>query len=214
VFDLNDSSTTTGFDDFGSEWVWANEAHIQYRLGHLPGGTNVGAVYAWNTEFFNFNERFTFELGEGLVAPDSGDTWIVYASGWQYLHTQTQTDKHIRLINGKPDLEGFGLFWRGSFADDDVNPTKWSISGGVGGRGMIPSRPNDWYGVGYYYTSVQSGRLTDALGLDDYTQGAEIFYNIELTPAIHLTLDAQVIDPVASRFDTAYILGMRLKMDF
>jgi porin len=214
VIDLNDSSTTTGLSDWGSHWAWASEGDFQYRLGKLPGGTNVGAIYAWNADFFNFGNRFVFQRGEGLVAPRKSDTWLVYASGWQYLHTRTQTDAPINLLNAEPDLEGFGVFWRASLADDEVNPTEWSLSGGVGGKGMIPGREKDYYGAGYYYNSVQAGRLASALKFDDHVQGFECFYNIALTPAAHLTLDAQVIDSAQSTLDTAWILGMRLKLDF
>ena len=46
VFNTGDSSTTTGFEDFGEGWTWATEADVQYRLGELPGGQNVGVMYA------------------------------------------------------------------------------------------------------------------------------------------------------------------------
>ena len=44
--------------------------------------------------------------------------------------------------------------------------------------------------------------------------GAELFYNIALTPWAHLTLDAQIVNPVASRADTAVVLGTRLVINF
>jgi porin len=214
VVDLNDSSTSSGFSDFGHSWAWATEADFQYRLGKLPGGTNFGAVYLWNTEFFDFGGRFTFDHGEGFVAPDKSDSWIAYWSGWQYLFTKDQGEGPLNLQNGQPDRQGFGIFWRAAVADEDVNPTKWSLSGGVGGKGMIPARERDFFGIGYYYNSVQTTRLTGTGGLDDHTQGLECFYNIALTPAAQLTIDAQVIDSVQSEVDTAVVLGTRLKLEF
>ena len=214
IVDLNDSSTTTGLSDFGHSWAWATEASLQYRLVKLPGGMNFGGAYLWNADFFNFSDRFTFQRGEGLVAPDKSDTWIAYWSGWQYVFTKAQNVGPLNLQNGEPDLEGLGIFWRVSIADEDVNPTKWSVSGGIGGKGLIPGRKHDFFGVGYYYNEVQTTRLSSAVGLDDSTQGLEAFYNIALTPAAHLTVDAQVIDSVQSSLDTAVVLGMRLKLDF
>ncbi|MGB7159536.1 MAG: carbohydrate porin [Tepidisphaeraceae bacterium] len=215
VVSLNDSSTTTGLGDNELEegWAWASEASFQYRVGKLPGGTNIGAVYLWDTEFFDFSGRFTFAPGEAIVPPTTSDTWIAYVSGWQYLFARDGADGPLNLANGEPDREGFGVFWRAAVADDDVNPTQWSLSGGVGGKGMIPGRARDFFGVGYFYNSVQSSRLTSALGLDDHTQGFECFYNISLTPAAQLTLDAQLIDSADSDLDTGVVLGMRLKIE-
>jgi len=43
-----DSSTTTGFDDFGKGVTWTTEADFQYRLGHLPGGMNLGGLWSFD----------------------------------------------------------------------------------------------------------------------------------------------------------------------
>ena len=213
VGNLTDSSTTTGLTDFGEGWFWASEASVQYRLGKLPGGTNVGVIYAWDTKFFNFNGRFTFNRGEGIVAPTQSDSWMAYWSGWQYLSAEGG-DGPVDLTNGEPDRKGFGVFSWAAIADDDVNPTHWSVSGGIGGKGLIPGRDHDFFGIGYYYNRVQTSRITSALGLRDYTQGVECFYNIALTPAAQLSLDAQWIDPAQTDLDSGVILGMRLKLAF
>ena len=44
-----------------------------------------------------------------------------------------------------------------------TKPTEWAVSGGIGGRGLIPSRDNDCFGVGYYYNSIQTLRLSGLL---------------------------------------------------
>lgn len=215
VANLTDSSTTSGFEDIGDGAMWSTEADFQYRLADLPGGTNVAFVYAWDTEFFDFNQRFTFAPGEGVTRPTADSTWIAYASGWQYLcAADAPAEGPLNTANGQPDLQGFGLFWRLSIADNDVNPSEWFASGGVGGKGVIPGRERDFFGVGFYYDSVQSGRLTQAIGLDDSTHGVECFYNIAVTPAAQLSFDAQFIDSAAANLDTAVVLGMRLKLEF
>jgi len=214
LFNTTDSSTSSGFDDFGDGWSWATEADFQYRLGELPGGQNVGFVYSGDNRFFNFNGRFTFAPGEGLIPPTSDSTWALYWSGWQYLHTPEQASGPLDLHNGEPDLRGFGAFWRVGFADTDTNPTKFSASVGVGGRGLIPARENDTFGAGYYYSQVQTTRISGILGLEDHTQGFELFYNLAVTPAAQVTFDIQLIDSVASGLDTAVILGVRVFLDF
>ncbi len=215
IMNSGDSSTTSGFDDFGNGWSWAVEAQFQYQLGGLPGGQNVGSFYSTNQEFLQLNSRLVFERGVGLSVPTTDESWFVYWSGWQYLWTEDDaSDAPLSLINGKPDHQGFGLFARVGFADQDTLPGEWSASGGVGGRGIIPGRDDDIIGLGYYYSKVNADRLIGAGILDDHTQGFEAFYNIAMTPSTSLTLDAQVIEDVFPRTETAVILGARLHIRF
>jgi porin len=117
-------------------------------------------------------------------------------------------------LNGQPDQQGIGLFSRVGFADKATNPVEWALNGGIGGRGMIPSRDDDTFGVGYYYNRIQTTRLFSALGLEDSTQGFECFYNVAVTPAVHVTLDLQVVTSVEARVQTATILGLRASLTF
>ena len=52
------------------------------------------------------------------------------------------------------------------------------------------------------------------LGLTSVGQGAELFYNIGVTPWFHLTPDVQIIKPASERVDTAVVVGFRAKADF
>lgn len=42
----------------------------------------------------------------------------------------------------------------------------------------------------------------------------QTFVNFQVTPAAHLTVDAQLIDPTVESVDTAFTLGARLQVDF
>ncbi len=213
-----DSSTTTGFDKIGDGWTWASEAQVQYRLGHLPGGFNVGGSYAWAQDFNAIGRRFVFRPGEGITAtPDENDSWSLYASAWQYLIADEPADKAdapLNLTDGAPDRKGLGLFVRAGFADEETNPTEFSISGGLGGRGLIPGRDHDLLGVGVFHDEIQSRRLLSVLGVEDSASGVEAFYNIALTPAAGLTLDVQIVEAATDRIDTAVVLGARLLIRF
>ena len=71
--------------------------------------------------------------------------------------------------------------------------------------------------MGWYYsgTSNQIGPLIEALvGPVGDGQGMEIFYNYELTPAIHITPDMHLIVPAADDIDPSLIFCVRAKMDF
>ena len=50
-------------------------------------------------------------------------------------------------------------------------------------------------------------------GGDSATFG-EAFYNIEISPAMHVTLDAQVSDSALPSADTAVILGTSMQIRF
>jgi porin len=214
VFNTKDSSTTTGFNDFNDGTSWNTEAHFQYRLGELPGGMNVGGLYSFNQDFAKLGSRAVFVPGQGIIIPKQHSTWAAYWSGWQYLFAKEADGKTIDVADGQPDVEGIGLFSRFGFADKDTNPIDWALSGGIGGRGMIPSRDNDVFGVGYFYNHIQSSDLFPPSAIRNYAQGFEAFYNIAVTPACHVTLDVQVVEPAGSAVDTATILGMRASLAF
>ena len=91
---------------------------------------------------------------------------------------------------------------------------KWSGYIGVGGTSFIADRPDDRFGIAYFYNGL-SGNLKDGLdtlGIDlADEQGIEAFYNYAVTPWLRLTADAQVIDPSLSD-DTAIFLGLRAQL--
>jgi porin len=214
IINTTDSSTDTGFDDFGDGQTVSAEADFKYRLLGLPGGMNVGGLYSFNQDFNQLGGRLIFQPGQGLAVEQEDDTWALYWSTWQYLFVEDPSDAPIDPANGVPDREGIGVFARFGVADQDTNPIEWSGSIGVGGRGMIPSRDDDVFGIGYYYNRVQDTRLSGLLGIKDHTQGFEAFYNVAITPASHLTFDLQLADSALPRTDTAVILGGRLNLSF
>lgn len=213
IMNTADSSTTTGFDNVGEGWTASMEADFQYRLGNLPGGMNVGGIYAWNNDFHEFG-RLVFEPGQGLTASTDDSTWAAYWSAWQYLFVMDKSDEPINIAHGLPHRQGVGFFARAGIGDDETNPIKGSASGGIGGRGVIPGRDNDTFGVGYFYLSIQAEQLLHPEGIQDYSQGFEAFYSIAVTPAALLTLDAQLLDPPENNLDTAVVLGARLQLKF
>lgn len=215
VFLTADSSTTTGFDDFDDGGSWLTQISFQYRLGHLPGGQYAGVLYAFDQDFTKIDGRLIFVPGQGFSIPTEDDTWAVYWSAWQYLFVEGDApDRPLNLNDGQPDLQGVGLFVAAGFADQDTNPIEWTISGGVGGRGIIPTRDNDTFGIGYFYIGLQPNRLTSTAAIDDEVQGFEAYYNIAITPAAQLTFDIQTVDSAVNSVDTAVILGARLYLRF
>ena len=82
-------------------------------------------------------------------------------------------------------------------ADPKTNPYQQFYSFGFGGKGIIPTREKDRFGIGYYYLrfsrDIPAG-LRRQLSLDR-EQGVELFYNVEVFPWLHVTPDLQIISP-------------------
>lgn len=211
VMNLADSSTTSGFDDFGDGAVWATEADFQWA-GDLPGGTNIGGMYAFDADFTELGGTLNFTPGVTPSLQSESTSWGVYWSAWQYLSAQDPPPAAIDAHDGRADLEGFGLFSRLGFADQDTNPIDWSASLGLGGRGLIPTRDEDTWGLGYFYSSLQQPRSLLIDLLEDHSEGVELYYDIGLARSISLTLDTQWVAGAFSDIDDALLLAFRLNV--
>jgi len=214
LINTKDSSTASGFSDFDDGQTTNVEADFQYRLLGRPGGMNVGGLYTFDQDFAEIGGQLIFQPGQGLSVSNQESTWAVYWSTWQYVWVEEESDARIDLRNGIPDREGFGFFARAGFADQDTNPIEWSASGGLGGRGVVPTRDDDVFGLGYYHSRFQETRISGVLDANDYAEGFEAFYDAALTPAAHLGFDVQVQRPVLDEIDTSVILGARLNLSF
>lgn len=122
-------------------------------------------------------------------------------------------DQYLYTVPGKKD-QGFGLFGRFGLTDGEVNPVQEFYSIGLGGKGMIPSRDNDSFGLGYYYLAISDEfpRVIERRTQDE--QGVEFYYNIAITPWLHITPDLQVIEPAREDVDATVVAGVRMKIDF
>ena len=132
------------------------------------------------------------------------DDWGIYYNFDQFLYT-------------KPDdpTQGFGIFGRFGWSNGNSNPIEQFYSLGLGGKGLVPERPKDTYGVGYYLVNL-SNDLPSILNTSD-EQGIEAYYNIEVTPWLHISPDLQVIVRPGGGFrdrDTAIAYGLRMQMSF
>jgi len=210
-----DSSTTTGFEDFGEGTTWTTEAQFQYRIGALPGGFNLGLGYSFDNNFLDFGGRFILQPGQGIVAPTKDESWAVYASLWQYLYLESPiAEGPVNIQDGQQDHQGIGFFARVGFADDDTNPLELTISAGLGAKGLIPGRDQDTAGVGYFFGILEADRFAVAGLIDEEIHGFEAYYSLVITPAARLTFDIQVAESAQAAVDTAVILGLRLNLAF
>ena len=210
---ITDTSNRSGFNDFDDGLFAMGMLTYQYQLGGLPGGLVFMPGYGWDRDFTDLNSRINIDAGQ-LEPATKDDTWFVSTSFWQYLWTKETAKQPVDLNDGRQDLQGIGVFLRIQKADSDTNPMDYSIAGGINAKGLIPRRDNDAMGIAYVYNKLSDDRLLNAIRIDAQSSVWELFYNIELTPAVHLTLDAQVTDSALPDIDTATILGTSMQIRF
>ena len=208
-----DTSNNSGFDNFDDGMFGILSLTNQYQLRSLPGGFGLMYGYGWDGKFNEINGRINVDQGQ-LKLSTEDSTWFASADFWQYLCVEGDSAKKIDIGDGRQDLQGVGVFSRVQFGDNDTNPLDYTISGGLNAKGLIPERDNDAMGIAYNYNKLNKGRFLDLAGIANASSAWELFYNIELTPAVHVTLDAQLIDSSLPNTDTATILGASLQLRF
>jgi len=145
-------------------------------------------------------------------------TWSVYYNFDQYLWSPA----------GHPD-QGIGVFFRFGASDGVANPIKYAYNVGIGGKGIVPGRPSDNFGIGWARTELSgnfvpflSQQLRLGLGHED---AIEMYYNASFAPWFSAALDLQIIDQALERtlnasgnglrdMNTAVVLGLRFYTRF
>ena len=211
LMNYTDASTTSGFDDIGDGTTWATTADYRADLNQLPGGGSISFYYGFDADFAEVG-GLNIDPGGGVTTDTSSDSWAVDWSGWQYLYVEGDS-RAVDPGNGRQDLQGVGLFARIGIADKDTNPIYWTVSAGISGRGSIPSRDDDTWGVGLFYNDVQ-GLDRPLLSFNNANGGVEAYYDIALFGCANLTLDAQWVKSAFESVDDATILGGRLNISF
>jgi porin len=203
VLNPTDTADTAGFDELFAEGVaMSAELRLPTRLLGLPGHQLFAATW---------NSRDYVSLGQDprVVFPDvainqTSGSWSLFWNFDQYL-----------VVDPSNPQRGWGVFGRAGIADDVANPLASFLSFGVGGSSPLAGRPSDTFGVGWYRaeTSDEIGPLLQAtLGPLSAGQGVELFYNMQVTPWLHVTPDVQVLMPARDEVDTALVVGLRAVM--
>ena len=213
------NATTSGFANFNGEYTVGGQYQFSPTLGEkLPGNYRIIVGYS-NKDLTAFDIDPRHLIGEiiGVVPVAQKSSNHAFLLNFdQYLWVKDPRPDHGR--KHLPPV-GLGIFARAGWAPKDRNIIDQFYSFGIGGYGMIiPDRDNDQWGLGWSGTHT-SGDLRDDLEIlgtkiNSFEHAVEAFYNFQVTPAIHLTVNAQVIDGVQRSANTAFTLGTRLQVDF
>jgi porin len=212
LMNLKDSSTTTGFGDIGDGTTWATTVDYLGSLNDLPGGGSFSIYYAFDADFRRMGGLYIEPVAGVLTTTSEPDAWALTWSGWQYLFAEKGSGA-ADPRNGRQDLQGLGLFAQLGLADKDTNPVNWSISAGLSGRGSIPGRDADTWGVGFFYNKLQDIDY-EAIDLKGSGSGIEAYYDMALFGWASLTLDMQWVQSGFPSIENATILGARLNVSF
>lgn len=214
-------------DGLFNEVTVGAEVDVSWKMiGLLPGGFRPGFVWTSKDPAALDNDHLVPDAIEGIQVPTKNDNWLINLNFDQYLyvpkHSTADTTKSrgnavagLKTADFDANQEGIGLFFRMAITPEDRNPWNLFVSGGLGGRGVIPGRPNDRYGLGFYSMIVSNDLknqpIISRLGSE---WGLEAYYDFAITPWLQLTPDIQYIQSGLPTVKDTVVLGTRLQMYF
>ena len=208
LIDPNDHSTDAGLSDLFADGVTFAPAlnlsakYLGKTAKHSVGGAITTKAY---TPFDAIHQAIIPGPPINPVEPQRG-SWSMNYTFRQYLVERAARD-------------GWGVFGQLSFADQATSPVTTFFDVGLGGNGLIPSRPRDEFGLSYGYTDM-SDVLKDNLdllpigGRLQVEHQLEMFYNVHLAPWLQLTGDVQILRPNRPAAETAVVPAVRLRVVF
>ncbi|MBL8416334.1 MAG: carbohydrate porin [Propionivibrio sp.] len=145
------------------------------------------------------------------------ETWAAVYSFEQYLWQPEGESKR-----------GLGTFFSFGLSDGKANPVKYSYSLGLVGKGIVPGRPHDEFGIGWALTEFSDNfipYMRDTFNLGLHRESAvEVYYNFAVTPWLSISPSYQYISPALDKvqdgngnfknLDNTQILGIRVGLRF
>ncbi len=163
-------------------------------------------------------ERFFPQLLVPVRPLDTqSSTWAMFYSFDQYLWQP-----------GSDPKRGIGIFFTFGASDGEANPIKYVYSMGIGGKGVVPGRADDSFGLGWARMEFSDNfipflRKQLRLGLE-HEDAIEMYYNVAVTRWLNVSADLQIIDPGLKKtlsssgrlkdVDTAVVAGLRIYARF
>jgi porin len=220
VMDAGGQPNVSGFRDaFNEGTAMGWDVRIPTEFFNMPGSQFAGATYSTrNFRSLDPDPRLFLAGLLGLAPPTQemeGDSYSIFYNFHQYVWVKPDQDRESTGVNPATKLlQGIGVFGRFGYADPNTSPIQGFYSFGVGGRGLVPSRPNDTFGVGVFYVDISKKLPPIIRRRFGDSRGLEAYYNIEITPWLHITPNVQIIDPSNEQTDPATVMGVRAKLTF
>lgn len=219
VTDTQGEAKTTGFETTfhgPTHTTLIHEWDLKVKPCGLPGNQRIG--FTWSSmEMQHLQPRSPFKETGPLLSKVAGPKVMGWLAPYLPFNTSPDAvglyynfDQYLYTEKDDPS-QGVGLFGRFGWARQDVSAIAHDYSLGVGGKGIIPTRDNDTFGVGYYYLDL-SNELPSQFASE---QGVEVYYDFAITPWLHIAPDLQVIvNPGGTEaHDVSVVYGMRLQIN-
>ena len=176
------------------------EAHYRYNRGEgaggLPGTLKLGAY----GHFGRFaDDRFGSDGRSLAVSGSDGMPVEHFRNGAFY----GILDQQIYRVPGEEAEKGVGLFARIIGAPNDRNLVDLYIDGGIAALGILPSRPDDYFGVAVAFAKVSPDVVASdrdrnaetgiAAPVRDYEAVLELTYQARIVPGLSIQPDFQYI---------------------
>jgi porin len=204
VLNSTDTTGTSGFGELFNDGVLLSAAvRVPTNWFDRPGHQLLGGT--WNSRTYTSIAEAYIPYPD-VATPTTRGSWCLY---WNF--------DQVLVVDPTDDTRGWGPFGRAGVADETTSPIDMFLSFGVGGNVPGRRRPEDTFGIGWYYasTSRQIGTLiTSQFGPIGDGRGIECFYNYALTPAIRITPDVQYVVPALRSAEPALIAGVRGLVSF
>jgi porin len=202
VIDTEGDPGDAGFDTaFKGGTTYAAEARYTTHFFGMTGHHLIGGAYS-DRAYVDLDQDLRNIIIPDLPVQTQSGSWFVNYNFDQYIY---QPDPKVD--------RGLGIWGRFGGSDGVANPIHLFYSGGIGGKGLIPGRERDTFGIGFYYAQTANARIPQRLNFGD-GQGFEAYYEIALTPWARFTPDIQWINPSQRNESSAWVLGARLELDF
>ncbi len=205
IYDPNSAVNKTIGDAFDGGVSVRGSVDFNVQLGGLRGHQGFTAFYSTQkgADLESLDDVFLPTPNPGAVAYKD-KRWYVAYSFDQVVHQPVERPGEV-----------LGLFGNVGVSDGNPNALRWSALFGIGGRGLVPGRSRDSWGIGYYYDGLAQ-HLKDALAPEITLRdehGLEVFYNFALTPWAEIGADLQIIRPGLAS-STAVVPGLRAVVRF
>ena len=214
---------TTTPPDYGARNGLFNKvsvaANVEYKwkLGSLPGAFRP--IFIWTSrEPDAVDNPF---LVSGIITgdvPQKSDNWMIHLNFEQYIwkpDIPANAPAQVRTKSFDYQEPGLGIFFRFGYVPEDRNFWNIFVSGGIGGRGVVPGRPYDRFGLGVF-ALLKSSDLDEQLESDPLQDeiGFEVFYNFAVTPWLQVTADLQYVRSAETSVGDTVIPGFRVMTQF
>lgn len=212
----------SGDDTGGLFSTFITAVDIQYHWT-LDDNLNGDFDFTWlwnNRDMTDFsNPRIISDVLSGQKPPQKNNNNVLAVNIQQYLWKPdwsdgTYTKGTAQTSDYSYQEPGLGVFFRAGWTPEDINAYNIFVSGGIGGRGVFPSRPYDRFGIGGYWYKLSDDVEELAGDLVKDETGFEAYYNYAITPWMNLAADIQWINSGIRATENPVVLGTRLNIVF